>query len=138
MQMPKRVKFRKMQRGRLRGRAGAGNLVEFGEFGLQALGRCLVSARQIEAGRVAASHFMGGEGRIWVRVFPWKPMSAKPAEVRMGTGKGDVEYWCAPVKPGTILYEIGGLSEEAARTALNRVAHKLPVPVRLVRRRHKI
>jgi large subunit ribosomal protein L16 len=138
MQMPKRVKFRKMHRGRLRGRAGAGNLVEFGEFGLQALGRCLVSARQIEAGRVAASHFMGGEGRIWVRVFPWKPMSAKPAEVRMGTGKGDVEYWCAPVKPGTILYEIGGLSEEAARTALNRVAHKLPVPVRLVRRRHKI
>ena len=138
MQMPKRVKFRKMQRGRLRGRAGAGNLVEFGEFGLQALGRCLVSARQIEAGRVAASHFMGGEGRIWVRVFPWKPMSAKPAEVRMGTGKGDVEHWCAPVKAGTILYEIGGLSEEAARTALNRVAHKLPVPVRLVRRRHKI
>ncbi|HEU4394664.1 MAG TPA: 50S ribosomal protein L16 [Planctomycetota bacterium] len=138
MQMPKRVKFRKMQRGRLRGNAGAGNLVEFGEFGLQALGRCLVTARQIEAGRVAASHFMGGEGRIWVRVFPWKPMSAKPAEVRMGTGKGDVEYWCAPVKAGTILYEIGGLSEEAARTALNRVAHKLPVPVRLVRRRHKI
>jgi len=138
MQMPKRVKFRKMQRGRLRGRAGAGNLVEFGEFGLQALGRCHVTARQIEAGRVAASHFMGGEGRIWVRIFPWKPMSAKPAEVRMGTGKGDVEYWCAPVKPGTILYEIGGLGEEAARTALNRVAHKLPVPVRLVRRRHKI
>ena len=138
MQMPKRVKFRKMQRGRLRWNAGAGNLVEFGEFGLQALGRCLVTARQIEAGRVAASHFMGGEGRIWVRVFPWKPMSAKPAEVRMGTGKGDVEYWCAPVKAGTILYEIGGLSEEAARTALNRVAHKLPVPVRLVRRRHKI
>jgi large subunit ribosomal protein L16 len=138
MQMPKRVKFRKMQRGRLRGRAGGGNLVEFGEFGLQCLGRGFVTARQIEAGRVAASHFMGGEGRIWVRVFPWKPMSAKPAEVRMGTGKGDVEYWCAPVKPGVILYEVAGLSEETARAAMNRVAHKLPLPVRLVRRRHKI
>ena len=138
MQMPKRVKFRKLQRGRIRGRAQSGNLVEFGEFGLQVLHRGFVSARQLEAGRVAASHFMGGEGRIWVRVFPWKPMSAKPAEVRMGTGKGDVEYWCSPVKPGTILYEIGGIPEDAARTALNRIAHKLPVPVRLVRRRPKI
>ena len=138
MQMPKRVKFRKMQRGRLRGRAHSGNHVEFGEFGLQVLRKGYISARQIEAGRVAASHFMGGEGRIWVRVFPWKPMSAKPAEVRMGTGKGDVEYWCTPVRPGTVLYEIGGLAEEAARTALNRIAHKLPLPVRLVRRKHKI
>ena len=138
MQMPKRVKFRKLQRGRLRGRAQNGNHVEFGEFGLQVLRKGYITARQIEAGRVAASHFMGGEGRIWVRVFPWKPMSAKPAEVRMGTGKGDVEYWCAPVKPGTVLYEIGGLAEEAARTALNRIAHKLPLPVRLVRRKHKI
>ncbi len=138
MQMPKRVKFRKMQRGRLKGRASGGNLVEFGDFGLQVLGRGLISARQIEAGRVAASHFIHGEGRIWVRIFPWKPMSAKPAEVRMGTGKGDVEYWCAPVKAGTILYEIGGLPEETARAAMNRIAHKLPLPVRLVRRRHKI
>jgi large subunit ribosomal protein L16 len=138
MQMPKRVKFRKMQRGRIRGRAQGGNLVEFGEFGLQTMGKGYITARQIEAGRVAASHYMGGEGRIWVRIFPWKPMSAKPAEVRMGTGKGDVEYWCAPVKPGAILYEIGGLSEEIARTTMNRIAHKLPVPVRLVRRRHKI
>jgi large subunit ribosomal protein L16 len=138
MQMPKRVKFRKMQRGRIRGRAQGGNLVEFGEFGLQTLGKGYITARQIEAGRVAASHYMGGEGRIWVRIFPWKPMSAKPAEVRMGTGKGDVEYWCSPVKPGAILYEIGGLPEEVARATLNRIAHKLPVPVRLVRRRHKI
>ena len=138
MQMPKRVKFRKLQRGRIRGRAQSGNLVEFGEFGLQVLDRGFITARQIEAGRVAASHFMGGEGRIWVRIFPWKPMSAKPAEVRMGTGKGDVEYWCSPVKPGTILYEIGGISEDAARTALNRIAHKLPMPVRLVKRRPKI
>jgi large subunit ribosomal protein L16 len=136
--MPKRVKFRKMQRGRLRGRASGGNLVEFGEFGLQVLAKGLISARQIEAGRVAASHFIAGEGRIWVRVFPWKPMSAKPAEVRMGTGKGDVEYWCAPVKAGTILYELGGLPEEVVRTAMNRIAHKLPLAVRLVRRRHKI
>ncbi len=138
MQMPKRVKFRKLQRGRIRGRAQSGNLVEFGEFGLQVLDRGFITARQLEAGRVAASHFMGGEGRIWVRVFPWKPMSAKPAEVRMGTGKGDVEYWCSPVKPGTIIYEIGGIPEDAARTALNRIAHKLPMPVRLVKRRPKI
>ena len=138
MQMPKRVKFRKMQRGRIRGRASGGNLVEFGEFGLQVLAKGLISARQIEAGRVAASHFIAGEGRIWVRVFPWKPMSSKPAEVRMGTGKGDVEYWCAPVKPGTILYELGGLPEEVARTAMHRIAHKLPLAVRLVRRRHRI
>ena len=138
MLMPKRVKFRKMQRGRIRGRASAGNHVEFGEFGLQILEKGYITARQLEAGRVAASHFMGGEGRIWVRIFPWKPMSAKPAEVRMGTGKGDVEYWCAPVRPGTVLFEIGGLSEDIARSALNRVAHKLPLPVRLVRRKHKI
>ena len=138
MQMPKRVKFRKLQSGRIRGRAQSGNLVEFGEFGLQVLDRGFITARQLEAGRVAASHFMGGEGRIWVRVFPWKPMSAKPAEVRMGTGKGDVEYWCSPVKPGTIIYEIGGIPEDAARTALNRIAHKLPMPVRLVKRRPKI
>jgi large subunit ribosomal protein L16 len=138
MQMPKRVKFRKLQRGRMKGRASGGNLVEYGEFGLQALGRCLITARQIEAGRVAASHYMGGEGRMWVRVFPWKPMSAKPAEVRMGTGKGDVEYWCSPVKAGTVLYEVAGIGEDAARSVMNRIAHKLPVPVRLVRRRHKI
>jgi large subunit ribosomal protein L16 len=138
MLMPKRVKFRKMQRGRVRGNASSGNHVEFGEFGLQVLEKGYITARQLEAGRVAASHFMGGEGRIWVRIFPWKPMSAKPAEVRMGTGKGDVEYWCAPVRPGTVLFEIGGLSEETARAAMNRVAHKLPLPVRLVRRKHKI
>jgi len=138
MQMPKRVKFRKLHRGRIRGRAQSGNLVEFGEFGLQVLDRGFITARQLEAGRVAASHFMGGEGRIWVRIFPWKPMSAKPAEVRMGTGKGDVEYWCSPVKPGTIIYEIGGIPEDAARTALNRIAHKLPMPVRLVKRRPKL
>lgn len=138
MLMPKRVKFRKMHRGRLRGNASGGNHVEFGEFGLQVLDRGFITARQIEAGRVAASHYIAGEGRIWVRIFPWKPMSAKPAEVRMGTGKGDVEYWCAPVKPGTIIYELGGLPEEVAKAAMNRIAHKLPVAVRLVRRRHKL
>jgi len=138
MLMPKRVKFRKMQRGMLRGQATRGNHVSFGEYGLQVLEKGFITARQIEAGRVAASHYMAGEGRIWVRVFPWKPMSAKPAEVRMGTGKGDVEYWCSPVKPGTVLYEIGGVPEEAARAVFNRIAHKLPVTTRLVRRRHKL
>ena len=134
MLMPKRVKFRKMQRGRVRGLASAGNHVEFGEFGLQILEKGYITARQLEAGRVAASHFMGGEGRIWVRVFPWKPMSAKPAEVRMGTGKGEVEYWAAEVKPGTILYEIGGVPEDKAKSVFKRVAHKMPIKVKLVRR----
>lgn len=138
MKMPKRVKFRKMHRGRLKGHANKGNHVDFGEFGLQCLDRGFLTARQIEAGRVAASQSIAGEGRIWIRIFPWKPMSAKPAEVRMGTGKGDVEYWCAPVKEGTILYELGGIPEDIARAAFNRVAHKLPVPVRMVRRRHKL
>jgi len=138
MLMPKRVKFRKLQRGKLRGRAQKGNHVQFGEFGLQALGRAFLTSRQIEAGRVAASHYLAGEGRIWVRVFPWKPMSAKPAEVRMGTGKGDVEYWCAPVRPGSVIYELGGVSEDVARAALNRIAHKLPVATRLVKRRARL
>jgi large subunit ribosomal protein L16 len=138
MKMPKRVKFRKAHRGRLKGHANKGNYVAFGEFGLQCLDRGFLTARQIEAGRVAASHSVAGEGRIWIRIFPWKPMSAKPAEVRMGTGKGDVEYWCAPVKEGTILFEVGGIPEDAARVAFNKVAHKLPIATRMVRRRHKL
>ncbi len=138
MQMPKRVKFRKLHRGRLRGNANKGNHVAFGEYGLQSLERGFLTARQLEAGRVAASHHIAGEGRLWIRIFPWKPMSAKPAEVRMGTGKGDVEYWCVPVRPGTVLFELGGLPEDVARSALNRIAHKLPLATRLVRRRHKL
>ena len=133
--MPKRVKFRKSQRRVLRGVATRGHTVAHGEYGLQALELAWLSARQIEAGRIAAQHFMGSEGKLWVRVFPHKPISAKPAEVRMGSGKGEPAYWAAAVKPGTVLYEVGGLAEPIARQALNRVAHKLPIRTRLVKRR---
>ena len=133
--MPKRVKHRKQQRGRNRGDATRGQTVSFGEFGLQALNRGWVSARQIEAGRVAATHFLHREGRVHIRIFPDKPVSSKPLEVRMGKGKGEVDRWVAVVKPGTVLYEIGGVDEETARRALRRVANKMPVRCRLVLRR---
>ena len=136
--MPKRVKWRKSQRGVLRGVATRGNTVAFGEYGLQALEPAWLSARQIEAGRVAAQHFIGGEGKVWIRIFPHKPISAKPAEVRMGKGKGDIDYWCARVKPGTVMYEIGGIPEEIAQQALARCAYKMPIKCRMVSRVHKI
>ena len=135
---PSRVKHRKQHRGRQHGKATRGNAVAFGEFGLQALEMGWISSRQIEAGRVACSHFLSGEGRLWVRIFPHKPITAKPAEVRMGTGKGDVDEWVAVVKPGTLLYEVGGVPEAKAKLALNRIAHKMPIRVRLARRRHKL
>ena len=130
--MPKRVKFRKNHRGRTKGNASRGNRVSFGEFGLQCLDRGWVSARQLEAGRVAASHFLGREGKIWVRLFPDKPVTARPAETRMGGGKGEPEAWVAVVRPGTIVMEIGGIPEALAKQTLNRVAHKLPIRTRLV------
>jgi large subunit ribosomal protein L16 len=134
--MPKRVKHRKQQRGRVRGEATRGNYVVFGEYGLQVLDKGWLSAQQIEAGRVAATHFLHGEGRIFIRVFPDKPVSAQPAETRMGKGKGEPEYYAAVVRPGKVLYEIGGgLPEDLAKQALNRIAHKLPLRCRLVTRR---
>lgn len=136
--MPKRVKYRKAQKGRNRGNATRGNTVAFGDFGLQALELGRVNARHIEAGRVAATHFMQREGRIYVRLFPHKPVSKKPLEVRMGKGKGETEFWTALVKPGTVLYEVGGVEEEMAKTALLRVAHKMPVKTRFVVRRHSV
>jgi len=136
--MPKRVKYRKVQRGKTRGRATRGNRVAFGEFGLQALQPGLVTARQIEAGRVAATHFLGREGKLWIRVYPHKSMTATAAETRMGTGKGEPDYWAACVKPGTVLYELAGIPEDIAKQTFNRVAHKMPVKCRLVRRRHTI
>lgn len=135
MLMPKRTKWRKQMRGKIRGEATRGNEVSFGEFGLQSLEPGWLSARVIEAGRVAASR-SAPEAKLWIRVFPHKSVSKKAAETRMGTGKGDVEFWAAVIKPGTILYELDGVTEETARTAFNRVAHKLPLRVRLVRRRH--
>ena|SRR5262245_7525061 len=138
MLMPKRTKRRKQHRGKVKGCATRGNHVEFGEFGVTSLERGWISQRQIEAGRVACSHYLEGEGRLWVRVFPHKPVTAKPAEVRMGTGKGDVADWVAVVKPGTVLFEVGGVPEAKAKVALNRIAHKLPLRVRFARRRHKL
>ena len=136
MQMPKRIKFRKQQRGKLKGQATRGNYVSFGDFGLQALEHHWVSARQLEAGRVAAQHFLHRQGKVYIRVFPQKSVSKKPAETRMGTGKGEPEFWAAVVKPGTVIYELIGCSEDVAKLTFNHVAHKLPVKVRFVRRRH--
>lgn len=133
--MPKRIKFRKTQRGRVRGEATRGNYVAFGDYGLQALEPAWISSRQIEAGRVAASHFLSGEGKLWIRVFPHKPVTAKPAEVRMGGGKGEPNYWAAVIKPGTVLYEIGGVPEDFAREALLRISMKMPIRCKLVARR---
>lgn len=133
--MPKRVKYRKSQRGTMRGLATRGNTVAFGEYGLQAMEAAWLSARQIEAARIAAQHHLGRDGKLYIRIFPHKPISAKPAEVRMGTGKGEVEYWAAVVRPGTMLYEVGGAPEDLAREALRRSAHKLPIPTRFVARR---
>lgn len=130
--MPKRVKFRKSQRGRLKGNATRGNRVSFGEYGLQSLQLGWITARQIEAGRVAASHFLGREGRLWIRVFPDKSVTMRPAETRMGGGKGEPENWVAVVKAGTIILELGGISAEVAKETLSRVAHKLPVKTRMV------
>jgi large subunit ribosomal protein L16 len=136
--MPKRMKFRKAQRGRVRRKASRGNAVAFGEYGLQTLGSGWLTARQIEAGRMAATHFLHREGRVYIRVFPHKPVSSKPLETRMGKGKGEPEYYVAEVNEGTILYEIGGVSEEVARKAFSRAAHKMPFRCRFVARRHAV
>jgi large subunit ribosomal protein L16 len=136
--MPKRVKFRKNQRGRIKGNATRGHTVEFGEFGLQSMEQGWVSGRQLEAGRITATHFLAGEGRVYIRVFPHKSVTSTPEETRMGKGKGEPEYYAAVVKPGTILFEVGGVPEAAAKEALNRIAHKMPIRVRFVKRRHRL
>lgn len=133
--IPKRVKYRKeMRRARDR-KATCANYVAFGDFGLQALEGCWLKSNQIEAGRVAAQHFLRREGKLFIRVFPDKPVSKKPLETRMGKGKAEVDYWAARVRPGTILYELAGVSEEAAKQALARVAMKMPIHCRMVGRR---
>jgi len=134
--MPKRIKHRKQHRGRIRGNATRGNTVAFGDFGLQSQGPGWVTARQIEAGRVAATHFLHREGKVYIRIFPDKPVSGKPLEVRMGKGKGETKHWVAVVKPGTVLYEIAGVDENTAKDALRRAAMKMPVRCRLLHRRH--
>jgi large subunit ribosomal protein L16 len=135
--MPKRVKFRKSQRARIRGHATRGNRVSFGDWGLQSLERGWISARHLEAARVACARFLGTQGRYWLRLFPQKPISAKPAETRMGKGKGEVEFWAAVVKPGTVMFEVGGVPEDLAREALRRQASKLPVRTRMIKRRRE-
>jgi large subunit ribosomal protein L16 len=131
---PNKTKFRKVHRGRVRGVASRCNRVSFGDYGLQALDAGWISGRQIEAGRVAANRATGGQGKVWIRVFPHKPVSGKPAETRMGTGKGDVEFWAAVVKPGTVIFELGGVPEDKAKLAFKRVAHKMPIKVKMIKR----
>ena len=136
--MPKRVKYLKSQRGKMKGNALRSNFVAFGEYGLQALETSWITARNIEAGRVAATHFLHREGKVYIRIFPHKPVSSKPLETRMGKGKGETDFWAARVKPGQVCFEIGGVSEEVAKQALVRVAHKMPIKCRFVKRRHTI
>lgn len=133
--MPKRVKHRKEQRGRIKGDATRGNTVAFGEFGLQSTQAGHIRATTIEACRIAANQYIRGEGRLYIRIFPNKPKTARPLETRMGTGKGEPDHWVAVVKPGTVMFEIAGASKDAARECFNRVAHKLPIACRLVERR---
>ena len=132
--MPKRTKYRKMQKGRNRGKATRGNVINEGEFGLQTLEAGLITANQIEAARIAMTRYIKRGGKVWIKIFPNKPISKKPAETRMGKGKGAVEYWVAPVKPGRILFEIAEVSEEVAREALRLASHKLPVKTKFVTR----
>ncbi|MEC9483127.1 MAG: 50S ribosomal protein L16 [Halomonas sp.] len=134
MLQPKRTKFRKIQKGRNRGLAHRGSKVSFGEYGLKATGRGRITARQIEAGRRAITRHVKRGGKIWIRVFPDKPITNKPLEVRMGKGKGSVEYWVAQIQPGKVLYEIEGVSEELAREAFSLAAQKMPVSTTFVKR----
>jgi large subunit ribosomal protein L16 len=137
MLMPKKVKFRKSQRGRMRGKAGRGSELSFGEFGLQALEPCWLSARQLEAGRVTITRFMKRRGKLWVRSFPWKPVTKKPTEVRMGKGKGDPEFWVDVIRPGKIIYELEGIPETVAKEAMRLAAHKLPIRTRFISRENR-
>lgn len=132
MLQPKRVKYRKVQRGRIRGKAQTGNTLSFGDFGLQAVDGSWLTARQIEAARRAIVHYLKRGVMLWVRVFPDKPLTKKPAETRMGSGKGSPELWVAVVKPGRIVFEISGVKEEAAREAMRLASHKLPFQTRFV------
>jgi large subunit ribosomal protein L16 len=137
-QMPKRVKYRKSQRGKVKGNATRGNTVSYGEFGLQSLDAGWLSAESIEAGRITAAHAVRGEGRLFIRVFPHKSVTAIPLETRMGKGKGEPEFWAAVIKPGMILFEIAGLPEPQARDALAKVAYKMPFRCRFVTRRPSV
>lgn len=132
MLMPKRTKYRKQHRGRLKGKAQSGNYLVFGEYGLKALEAAWITGNQIEAARIAITRYLKRGGKLWIRIFPDKPVTKKPAETRMGKGKGNVDHWVAVVKPGRILFELAGVSREDAMEALRRASHKLPIKTRFV------
>ena len=134
MLLPKRVKYRRVHRGKMRGQSKGGTQITFGEYGLQALEASWITNRQIEAARIAMTRYMKRGGKVWIQIFPHKPFTAKPLEVRMGSGKGAPEGWVAVVKPGKIMFEIAGVSEEVAREALRLAAHKLPIKCKFVKR----
>ena len=131
--MPKRVKRRKQQRGRMTGKATRGNTISYGDFGLVATEPCWITSNQIEAARVAMTRYTKRGGQVWIKIFPHKPVSKKPAETRMGSGKGSVEYWVAVVKPGRVLFEMAGVSEDVAREALRLATHKLPIKTKFIK-----
>ncbi len=132
MLLPKRVKYRRQQRGRMTGVASRGNTVSYGEFGLQALEPAWITSNQIEAARIAMTRYIKRGGKVWIKIFPDKPITAKPAETRMGSGKGSPEYWVAVVKPGRVMFEIGGVSEELAKEAMRLAANKLPIKCKFI------
>lgn len=134
MLMPKRVKYRRVQKGRMHGKATRGNTLAYGEYGLQALDPGWITDRQIEAARIAMTRYIKRGGKVWIRIFPDKPITKKPAETRMGSGKGSPEYWVAVVKPGRIMFEIGGVSEDLAKEAMRLAGHKLPIKCKFVKR----
>ena len=134
MLLPKRVKYRKVHRGRMKGNATRGQFVSDGEFGLQAMEPCWITSNQIEAARIAMTRYTKRGGKVWIKIFPDKPVTQKPAETRMGSGKGSPEYWVAVVKPGRVLFEMAGIPEETAREALRLAAHKLPLKTKFVKR----
>ena len=138
MLMPKRVKYRRVQRGRMTGKATRGNKVTYGEFGLQATEPTWITSNQIEAARVAMTRYTKRGGQVWIKIFPDKPITEKPAETRMGSGKGSPEYWVAVVKPGRVMFEIGGVSEEDAREALRLAQHKLPIKTKIIAREEAV
>ena len=135
MLQPKKTKFRKMQKGKMKGFAQRGNQLSFGSFGIKALDETWITARQIEAARIAVTRYMKRQGQVWIRIFPDKPLTSKPAEVRMGKGKGAPEYWAAVVRPGRILFECDGVSKEVAQEALRLAAQKLPIKTKFIVRR---
>ena len=138
MLMPKRVKFRRVQRGRLKGKATRGNTVTYGEYGLMALEPAWITSAQIEAARIAMTRYIKRGGNVWTKIFPDKPITEKPAETRMGSGKGSPEYWVAVVKPGRVMFEIAGVSEEVAREALRLASYKLPVKCKIVKKEETV